>query len=124
MNLTRHSQQRLQATFDYWNVPREYSAPITNYLLHGLPPGNFFAALIANDALAAIQSCHPANTIESLKCVTGWMQESLPAASKGSWNALANWYKTSDAARRIALEDAGLIYTEEQEILLALKETA
>lgn len=122
MKLTRFSQQRLQATFGQWNVPDDYAGPITNYLLYGLHPGNCFAALVANDAIRAIQSCHPANTIDSLKRLTGWMAAHLPASAGGSWAAIKYWHKLSDAARRSALEEAKLIYSEEEEIMLALRD--
>lgn len=115
-----YSKQRLTKTFLEYDVQQYYANPIFNYLIHGLPPGNFFAALIANDAHQAIQSSHPSNQIQDLKNLINWMHNYLPPESRGSWEAVNNWQKLDSRTRKQILEECDLIYTDREEAFKAL----
>ena len=121
MNITKHSHRRFMISANRWTVPRDYFDPLYNYLVHGFEPGSFWTAVLANDFARAIQSSHPSNTIEALKNTVGWMRDSFPVESYGGYPNIKAWMELDSSIRRISLEAAGLIYTEQDEIMLALK---
>lgn len=121
MKLTAYSHNRLLETFTYWHVPRSYADPMVNYLVHGFNPGSCFTAILANDFHGAISRSHPNNTVESLKALTGWIYDTVPRLARGNYKAVDEWCYLKDAERRVFLEQKKLIYTEEQEIIMALK---
>ena len=121
MKLTDHSHNRLLESMNHWRMPRDYADPMYNYLVHGFEPGSFFTSLLANDAIGAISHSHPSNTIPALKTVTGWMLDKCPPVAWGSYKKVENWLELGAEPRRKTLEQHGLIYTEEEEIMLILK---
>ncbi len=123
MKFTKYNRNRLLNTFKEWRVDREFAEPMYNYLVFGYSPGSCFTAILANDFARAIQTSHPANTIPALKALVGWMQNYVPHCAKGSYDAVNAWgYMDSDERRKI-LEDLDLIYTEEEEVMLVLRNT-
>ena len=121
MKLTDYSRNLLLATFHKWDVPKDFADPMYNYLVHGYSPGGFFTSVLANDFHSAIARSHPANTIESLKQLGGWILDQMPLEAKGSYNNVEVWCSLPADVRRIILEDYELIYTEQQEIMMALQ---
>lgn len=121
MNLTKFSNYRLAKTADQWSVDPEYFDHMYNYLVHGFSPGSFFTSLLANDALGAISRCHPLNSVQALKNLASWIQDSFPADSFGSYPKVHAWLDLTEADRRLRLEQANLIFSEQQEIIVALK---
>lgn len=121
MNITKLSKQRLTLTANRWTVCKEYFDPLYNYLVYGFEPGSFWSAVLANDFWRAVQASHPANDIPHLKNVVGWMRDSFPPESYGSYEQLQEWIKLSSSERRLILERSELIYTEQEEIMLGLK---
>jgi hypothetical protein len=121
MKLTAHSRNRLRESAHQWSVPNEYFAPIYNYLVDGFEPGSFYTALLANDFFRAMQHSHPANSIPELKHLTGWIESSVPFEAFGSYQKVINWLKFNDEYRRALLVQRGLVYTEQEEIMLALQ---
>ncbi len=122
MNITVYSRNRLYETFSKWDVPRDFADPMANYLVYGYEPGGFFTALLANDFLAAIQSSHPSNTVEALKCLVGWINDCMPPEAYSSYNRVSEWVRLPKDHRRVILEKYGLIYTEQEEIMLTLRD--
>lgn len=123
MQLTKYSKNRLYQSFSEWEVSKEYADPVYNYLVHGLPMGSFFTALFANDAMGAIGKSHPANTISALKNLVSWVKSSLPMdVAYGSYEVVDKWVKMPASERRDTLVKQGLIYSEQAEILLVLKD--
>ena len=120
MELTKYSRNHLLGSLDHWGVGRDFAEPMYNYLVHGFEPGGFFAKWYANDATAILHS-HPANSVEELKNLTKWMINCMPTEARGSHAAVKNWIGMSAPARRKILEDYGLVYTEQEEIVMALK---
>jgi hypothetical protein len=108
-------------TASRWTVPRDYFDPLFNYLVHGYEPGSFWSAVLANDFMRAVQSSHPGNTIEALKNTVGWIQDAFPRESYGDRMIVQQWTQMSGLDRRLCLEAAHMIYTEQQEIMKGLK---
>ena len=121
MKLTNYSWNLLMATFAKWDVPKDFSDSMYNYLVHGYSPGGFFTSVLANDFHSAIARSHPVNTVNSLKSLGGWILDCVPREAHGSYDAVSNWCSLEPQARRQILEESGLIYTEQQEIMMALQ---
>lgn len=121
MTLTKFSRDRMMLSASRWSVPREYFDPLYNYLVHGYEPGSFWSAVLANDFMRAMQSSHPSNTIEALKHTTGWIRDSFPQESYGNIFMVEDWISRSGHDRRLILESARMIYTEQEEIMMVLK---
>lgn len=120
MKLTKHSANRLMTSLQYWRVPRDFSEPMFNYLVHGFEPGSFFKGWYANDASSIIHS-HPGNSVEALKDLMKWMLNCMPGEAWGSHEKVNAWLKMDSAERRAILERYNLVYTEADEIVLLLK---
>ena len=121
MKLADHSRNRLLGTFAQWSVGKEYADPMYNYLVHGYEPGSFFTAVLANDFASAVQRSHPANTIEALKHLVGWMRDAMPTMAQGSYEAVNEWTSLSKEQRRAVLEGRGLVFSVEDEMMLVLQ---
>jgi hypothetical protein len=121
MNITKFSRNRMMLSATRWSVPRDYFDPLYNYLIHGFEPGSFWTAVLANDFMRAMQSSHPSNSIDALKNTVGWIQDSFPLESYGNIFIVEDWVNRSGHDRRRILESACMIYTEQEEIMLALK---
>lgn len=121
MKLSEHSRNRLLGTFAHWSVPKDFADPMYNYLVHGFEPGSFFTAVLANDFCGAIQRSHPANTIEALKHLVGWMHDAMPNMAQGSYEAVGEWTSLNKEQRRAVLEGRGLVFKEEDEMMLVLQ---
>lgn len=119
--ITVYSRNRIYKTFEQWSVPLEFASHMYNYLVYGLPPGSFFTAIIANDFGQAVLSSHPANTIKALKSLSLWMRDKMPEESYGSYHAVEQWCNLNTDDRHGVLEKHGLIYSEKEEVLMALK---
>lgn len=123
MKVTQHSHCKLKQSAKNWEVEKEYFDPIYNYLVHGYSPGGFFTAVLAGDWFGAIQRSHPGNNIQSLKNVSGWITECVPAIAYNSYKNVEAWCEMTDDQRRPWLEAAGLIYNEKEEVQMALRGT-
>ena len=121
MNITVYSRNRLYRTFTEWEVPQDFADPIANYLVYGYEPGSCFTAVLHNDFFRAIQSSHPANTIEAFKSLTGWINDRMPKQAYGSHARVTDWINLGPDGRRAVLEQHNLIYTPREETWLALK---
>lgn len=122
IKLTKYSQARFDSSLHQYGVNQEYAGHLKNYLVDGLPPGSFFNALLANNALAMLSHSHPSNSIPELKKLTSWIVNEIPRTAYGSQDKVSAWLKMTDEQRRTALEKAGLLYTEQEEIVLVLKD--
>ena len=120
MELTKYSRNRLLESLNDWHVCKDFAEPMYNYLVYGFEPGGFFAGWYANDATAIIRS-HPANSVEALKNLTKWMINVMPHAAWGSHERVRAWIRLESPQRRKILEDYDLIYTEQEEIMMTLR---
>lgn len=109
-------------TLNTWEVPREYADRMFEYFVHGFAPGSFFTAMLANDFACAIASSHPANSIVGLKNLVGWLRSTMTYSKAwGDYSTVKNWLAMSESERRAVLVEHSLVYSEQQEIMLALK---
>jgi hypothetical protein len=92
-----------------------------NYLVYGYEPGSCFTAVLANDFAGAIRSSHPSNTVEAFKALISWIQNHFPEEAYGSYEAVEHWISMEPEFRRNELERCRLIYTEQEEIIMTLK---
>jgi len=122
MNITVYSRNRLYETFTKWDVPRDFADPMANYLVYGYSPGGFFTSVLANDFHGAIARSHPSNTVEALKSLVGWIGDCMPPETFGSYQAVSDWCYMKPENRRSILERYGSIYTEQEEVIMALRE--
>lgn len=123
MEISKYSRARIMQTAVQWEVDKEYFDTIYNYLIYGFEPGSFFSAVLANDFFRAMQSSHPANKIQALKNLTGWIRSTMGyGIFWGSQEVVDAWLKMSDDARRERLESLRLIYPEQDEIVMIIKD--
>jgi hypothetical protein len=121
MKLTTYSKNRITKTAEMWRVERDYFQPLYNYLVYGWEPGSFWCAVLENDWFGAIARSHPGNSVEGLKNASKWITGVWPAEIYGDLRRVRAWtYRTAEE-RRTTLEQAKLIYTEQQEVEMALK---
>lgn len=120
MQLTEYSRNRVLNTFSLWKVDREFADPMYNYLVHGFNPGSCFTSVLANDFAGAISRSHPANTVTAFKALVGWMRDTLPPETYGSYKAVEAWCEKPEDYRRALLEYRGLIMTSDQEVWAVL----
>lgn len=121
MNITAYSLNRVMLSASRWTVAREYVDPLLNYLVHGYSPGSFWVAVLANDFMRAVQSSHPSNDMTELKNAVGWIQNTFPLESYGSYLTINAWCDLSALERRMILEAHNLVYSEQEEIMMTLK---
>lgn len=121
MDVTKYSRNRFYTSLNEWAVPKEYADRMFEYIVHGYHPGSFYTALLANDFMSAMAHSHPANSIIGLKALIGWLRSTmLYGVAYGSYEAVANWVNMSDSERRTKLNERKILYTEQEEIMLAL----
>lgn len=121
MKLTKFSRDRMMLTATRWSVPRDYFDPLYNYLVYGFEPGSFWSAVLANDFMRAVQHSHPGNDIPALKSTVGWIRDNFPEEAYGDSNKVILWQDLESVQRRRILESKDMIYTEQEEIMLALQ---
>lgn len=122
MNVTKYSRNRFMETLNKWDVPREYADRMFEYFVCGFEPGSFFTAVLANNFTAAMASSHPANSIPGLKNLAGWLRSTMTYGKAwGDYKTVKHWLAMSEDERRDVLVEHRLLYSEQQEIMLALK---
>jgi len=123
MNLTVYSKNRIVKTAEMWHVERDYFQPLYNYLVSGLEPGSFWTAVLMNDWFGAIARSHPGNHVEGLKNASKWITGVWPPEVYGDRQSVRQWttFYLPEQERRRVLEQARLIYTEQQEVEMALR---
>ena len=121
MKLSDYSRSKFRATFAHWHVPKDFADPFYNYLVFGFSPGSCFTAVLANDFMDVMSRSHPANTVEAFKALVGWMRDSMPRSSYGSYEAVDAWIRLTADQRRDILEQHNLIFTAKAETWLIIK---
>lgn len=122
MNLSKYSKNKLLQTFKHWDVPKDFAEPFYNYLVFGWTPGSCFTSVLANDFVSAISCSHPSNTVNAFKSLVGWMRDTMPQESYGSYENVAKWTELNSEQRRIILEQTGLIFTSKEEVVKILRD--
>jgi hypothetical protein len=122
MTVTKYSRNRFYRTLNDWAVPREYADVMFNYFVHGLSPGSFFTSLLANDFAGAMSHSHPANSVQALKNLVGWLRGTMThGVCWGDQHTVKSWLALTDEQRLAILIERNLVYSEQDEILMALK---
>lgn len=122
MEIGKYSKNRFLRVANSWGVPKDYVDCIYNYLIHGLEPGSFFSAVLANDFFSAMIHSHPGNMVAALKNLTNWIYNLKgEKVFWGSYTVVKKWTKLSATVRRKKLEELGIIFSEQDEILMILK---
>jgi len=123
MELTKFSKERFQDSFSNERVDDEFAHPVYSYLLYGFEPGSCFTAVLANDFLGAMLHSHLANSVEAFKNLARWIVNCAPLEAYGSYDRVQAWLHMDEADRRAVLERHQLIYSEKEEIWMALNNT-
>lgn len=123
MKITEFSKRRMRQSADQWRVDDEFYQPMYNYLVHGFSPGSFFTSVLANNFMDAVMRSHPSNTIPALKSLSGWIRDSFPLNSRGSYDQVDAWLSLTESERRGYLENANLIFNEKEEVEQYLRQT-
>ena len=71
---------------------------IENYLCHGLSPGGFLTAVLANDLMSAASRADHWNKTRIVP-IAKWILHNAPAASFGSYEKVNSWCKDVDYQR-------------------------
>jgi hypothetical protein len=75
----------------YDTVPAPHMrGAVERYMEHGIPPGGFLTALLANDLIRAAGAADDING-QLLKEWASWLYNCAPPASFGSREAVASW---------------------------------
>ena len=79
-------------------VPGHTRDTIANYLLRGWAPGGFVESMIAKDYERALYCADTANR-QMFWAIAMWINESMPAESRGSYKAIELWRDDLDGRR-------------------------
>lgn len=99
-------------------VPGHTRDTIVNYLLQGWAPGGFVESMIARDYERALYCADTANR-QMFWAIAMWINEHMPAESRGSYRAIEQW-RDDLGGRRTAYRNE----IEKQAIWKKLKQVA
>jgi len=71
-------------------VPDHTRETIKNYLIRGWAPGGFVESMIAKDYERALY-CADTGNRQMFWAIAMWINECMPAQSRGSYNAINHW---------------------------------
>jgi len=78
------------ADFSRYQIPSHTQGALERYLDHGLPPGGFLSAVIANDLMGAVARADIQN-MTAIPEIAKFLFNEAPAGSWGSDENLENW---------------------------------
>lgn len=79
-------------------VPEHTRETIKNYLIHGWAPGGFVESMIAKDYERALY-CADTGNRQMFWAIAMWINECMPAKSRGSYKAIELWRDDLDGCR-------------------------
>jgi len=74
----------------YENIPLYTKQTIDDYVEHGVPPGGFVRAVLANDLIGALSSADYNNSRYMFEIV-GYIYNNIPASCHGSHQIIDEW---------------------------------
>ena len=86
-------------------VPDHIRGSIVNYFEHGLCPGGFVTAVLANDLLRAVQSADFENR-KHITSIAQWIFNNAPVGSTGSRERVQAWIEDVNGIRSQWLDRA------------------
>lgn len=101
-------------TFRNWPVNDDWAMTLYYYFMHGISPGSFFKAVLANDLMMAAERSHPANNWTEIMNISKWMRHNAPSISIGSFENVDAWLALSEEERDKILIRVGWKLTDEQ----------
>lgn len=75
---------------DYSSLPLHMQDGARAYVEHGQPPGDFLAAVLANDLVEAYSRADSENTL-AMRRWAGWLYEEAPRGCWGSTEKVKAW---------------------------------
>jgi len=86
------SESEIQQRARRVGVPDHLIDGLTNYILHGLPPGHFLSAVLANDLIQAMNRADD-RSAAGLMALCRFVYYSMPAPSWGSPERVESWIR-------------------------------
>lgn len=74
----------------YRHIKQDTIETINLYVTHGLPPGSFVSAVLANDLMGAFSKADEKNMIAMLPIVT-YIYNEIPGNCHGSYERVKQW---------------------------------
>ena len=99
-------------------VPGHTRDTIANYLLRGWAPGGFVESMIAKDYERALYCADTANR-QMFWAIAMWINESMPAESRGSYKVIEQWRDDLNGRRSAYVKEV-----EQKAVWKKLKEVA
>jgi hypothetical protein len=75
---------------DFTKIPREARESIDMYVKQGIPTGDAFRAILANDLFMAVCRLSPENLV-ALKHIAGYIYHECPSECHGSYEKVDAW---------------------------------
>ena len=101
-------------TFSRWPLNDDWAMTLYGYFMHGLSPGSFLRAVIANDLAWAAERSHPSNNWTEIANMAKWLRHNAPAGSAGSFENVDAWLALSEEERDKILNELGWKLTDKQ----------
>ena len=79
-------------------IPEHIRDSFERYLMHGLEPGGFVTAVLANDLFLAVSRADAIN-VTKIPHIALWVYHNMPAGSIGSYDIVRDWIKDVDNIR-------------------------
>lgn len=86
-------------TFRGISMPVNVEASLQRYVEHGVPPGNFLEAVLANDLMNACGHADEKNE-SLLMVIVSYVYNKMPSRCHGSYAAVEKWLKRFEPATR------------------------
>ena len=86
-------------TPDYGRIPRSTLGGLADYVLHGIPTGDFLRAVLSNDLEEAYGQADDFNTMAMFEIVH-YVVNHVPRQAHGSREAYASWVEYHRELRR------------------------
>lgn len=87
-----YSEEQIKAECVRYNIPDHMVAGLWRYILHGVEPGHFLCAVLANDLMAALRRADDINK-HSLPAYGAFLVNVAPAACFGSKERFEDWLR-------------------------------
>lgn len=94
-----------------FEVSDEWIEILHGYIVHGLPPGSFFTAMLSNNFVEMACRSHPSNSWSEMMQVGKWLLNIAPRSSWGSIEKVNTWLALGADERVKICENAGLVAT-------------
>ncbi len=91
----------LDETLKQYQIPEHMHCAITDYIVDGIPPGDFLTAVLSNDLQEAVARADSENQAALVQWVC-WLYNEAPSDCWGSLEKVADWIQKKHEARQCA----------------------